>query len=84
MSIITSLVLPCIEISYTPEYIANAFWNQRIAQVSNITLLLLFILPILFVTSVVRFLLVQYQLQLQTVLHYFFLCFFFSLQEPIL
>lgn len=39
MSIITSLVLPCIEISYTPEYIANAFWNQRIAQVSNITLI---------------------------------------------
>ena len=39
MSTITSLVIPCVEMQYTAEYIANVFWVQGIAQVSNITLI---------------------------------------------
>ena len=39
MSTITSLVIPCVEILYTAEYIANVFWNQRIAQVRTVTLI---------------------------------------------
>ena len=39
MSTITSLVIPCVEMCYTAEYIANVFWTQGIAQVSNITLI---------------------------------------------
>ncbi len=38
MSTITSLVIPCVEMCYTAEYIANVFWSQGIAQVSSITL----------------------------------------------
>ena len=37
MSIITSLVISCVEMHYTAEYIANVFWSQGIAQVSSIT-----------------------------------------------
>ena len=39
MSTITSLVIPCVEMQYTAEYIVNVFWNQGIAQVSNVTLI---------------------------------------------
>jgi hypothetical protein len=39
MSTITSLVIPCVEMCYTAEYIVNVFWNQGIAQVSNVTLI---------------------------------------------
>ena len=34
-----SLMIPCIESRFTAEYIANAFWNQHIAQVKTITLI---------------------------------------------
>lgn len=36
---IKSLMIPCVEIEYSQEYIANVFWRQGIAQVSNITLI---------------------------------------------
>lgn len=36
---IKSLLIPCIESQYTQEYIANVFWCQDIAKVSNITLI---------------------------------------------
>jgi hypothetical protein len=39
MSTITSLVISCVEMQYTAEYIANVFWAQGIAQVSSITLI---------------------------------------------
>jgi hypothetical protein len=32
-------MIPCVESRFTAEYIANAFWNQRIAQVKTITLI---------------------------------------------
>jgi len=32
-------MIPCVESQYTQEYIANALWRQRIAKVSNITLI---------------------------------------------
>ena len=35
---INSLMISRIPYQYTAEYIANVFWNQRIAQVSTITL----------------------------------------------
>jgi len=38
MTTITSIVIRCVETKYTTEYIAKVLWNQRIAQVSNITL----------------------------------------------
>ena len=34
-----SLMIPCVESRFTAEYIANAFWNQHIAQVKTITLI---------------------------------------------
>lgn len=34
-----SLMLPCVESQYTQEYIANVFYRQNIAKVSNITLI---------------------------------------------
>lgn len=36
---IKSLMIPCVEIQYTQEYIANVFWRQYIAKVNSITLL---------------------------------------------
>lgn len=39
MSVIKSLMIPCIESQYTQEYIANVFWKQHIAKVSSITLI---------------------------------------------
>ena len=36
---VNSLMIPCIDSQYTHEYIANVFWNQRIAKVSSVTLL---------------------------------------------
>jgi hypothetical protein len=39
MSSIKSLIIPCVEHEYTHEYIANAFWKQRIAKVSSVTLI---------------------------------------------
>lgn len=36
---ITTLMISCIERQYTQEYIANVFWRQDIAKVSNITLI---------------------------------------------
>lgn len=39
MSAIKSLIIPCVEYEYTQEYIANAFWKQRIARVSSVTLI---------------------------------------------
>ena len=38
MMSINSLTIQCVESRFTAEYIANAFWNQRIAQVKTITL----------------------------------------------
>lgn len=32
-------MIPCVESQYTQEYIANVFWRQYIAKVSNITLI---------------------------------------------
>jgi hypothetical protein len=34
-----NLMISCIESQYTAEYIANIFWKQNIAKVSNITLI---------------------------------------------
>lgn len=39
MSVINSLMIPCVESQYTQEYIANVLWNQHIAKVSSITLI---------------------------------------------
>jgi hypothetical protein len=39
MSVIKSLMIPCVESQYTQEYIANVFWRQDIAKVSSITLI---------------------------------------------
>ena len=39
MSTIQSLIIPCVDYSYTQEYVANAFWKQRIARVSSVTLI---------------------------------------------
>ena len=39
MSAIQSLIIPCVDYSYTQEYVANAFWKQRIARVSSVTLI---------------------------------------------
>lgn len=36
---VKNLIINSIESQYTAEYIANAFWNQRIAKVRNITLI---------------------------------------------
>ena len=36
---IKSLMIQFVEFEYTAEYIANVFWRQHIAQVSNITLI---------------------------------------------
>jgi hypothetical protein len=36
---INSLMIQFVEFEYTAEYIANVFWRQHIAQVSNITLI---------------------------------------------
>lgn len=36
---INNLIINSVESKYTFEYIANAFWNQRIAKVSKITLI---------------------------------------------
>ena len=36
---VNSLVIYSVESQYTQEYIANVFWNQRIAKVSDITLI---------------------------------------------
>jgi hypothetical protein len=39
MMSLNSLMIPCVESRFTAEYIANAFWNQHIAQVKTITLI---------------------------------------------
>lgn len=39
MSVIKSLMIPCVESQYTQEYIANVLWSQHIAKVSSITLI---------------------------------------------
>lgn len=39
MSVINSLMIPCVESQYTQEYIANVLWSQHIAKVSSITLI---------------------------------------------
>jgi hypothetical protein len=36
---INNLMISCVESQYTQEYIANVFWNQRIARVRSITLI---------------------------------------------
>ncbi len=36
---IKSLMIANVETQFTAEYIANVFWNQKIAQVSSITLI---------------------------------------------
>jgi len=39
MSVINSLMIPCVEIQYNQTYIANVLWYQNIAKASSITLI---------------------------------------------
>ena len=36
---IKSLMIPCVEMQYTQEYIANVFWQQQIGKVSKVTII---------------------------------------------
>jgi hypothetical protein len=36
---IKTITIPSVELKYTPEYIADIFWRQKIAQVKKITMI---------------------------------------------
>lgn len=36
---IKSFTIPAVELKYTPEYIANTLWKQKIAKVKSITMI---------------------------------------------